>query len=131
MHKVQHISIFIDCPPQKVYDFVSNPANLPQWATGLSGSIKKINGEWIAGSPLGKIKVRFAEKNTFGVLDHDVELESGAVFHNPMRVVPNGKGSEVIFTLLQQPGMTEEKFAEDANLVKKDLRILKELFEKK
>lgn len=35
-----------------------------------------------------------------GLLDHDVELESGMVVHNPMRVVPNGEGSEFMFTLI-------------------------------
>jgi hypothetical protein len=32
-------------------------------------------------------------------LDHDVTLPSGETLSNPMRVVPNGTGSEVVFTL--------------------------------
>ena len=35
-----------------------------------------------------------------GVPDHDV-LESGVTVHNPIRVVPNGSGSTVIFTLMR------------------------------
>lgn len=63
-------------------------------------------------------------------MDHDVELDSGVIVHNAMRVVPNGNGSEFIFTLLRQPGMSEEQFADDARAVAKDLRTLKELLEK-
>ncbi len=64
---------------------------------------------WIADGPLGRVKVRCVERNDFGVLDHDVVLESGVTIHNPIRVVPNGAGSEVTFTLLRQPGVSPEK----------------------
>jgi hypothetical protein len=129
-HAVRHISVSIRRPPREVYDFASNPENLPKWATGLAGGIKKVNDEWVAESPLGKVNIRFAEKNSLGILDHDVILESGMKFHNPMRVVPNGSGSEVIFTLLRQPATPDEKFEEDATWVEKDLNILKDLLER-
>jgi hypothetical protein len=127
---VRHISVSINRPANEVYEFASNPENLPQWATGLRGSIKKVKGEWTADTPMGKAKIRFAEKNQFGILDHDVILESGVTFHNPMRVVPNGQSSEVIFTLFCQPDMSDEKFSEDAEWVEKDLTILRDLLEK-
>jgi hypothetical protein len=38
---VQHVSIGINRTPDKVYAFASNPENLPQWAAGLSGSIRR------------------------------------------------------------------------------------------
>ena len=129
LQEVRHISVSVNRSPQEVYDFASNPENLPKWATGLGGSIKNVNGEWIADAPLGKVKIRFAERNTYGVLDHDVILESGVQIHNPMRVVPNGRGSEVIFTLLRQPDMSDGKFSEDAKWVEKDLKILKSLLD--
>jgi hypothetical protein len=129
-NQVRHISVSIDRPPDKVYSFVSNPENLPKWATGLGGSIKKVNGEWIADAPMGKVKIKFAEENKFGVLDHEVVLESGVTINNPMRVIANGKGSEVFFTLIRQPEVSDEKFAQDARWVEKDLKILKGLLEK-
>jgi hypothetical protein len=58
-----------------------------------------------------------------------VILESGASVHNPLRVVPNGSGSEVTFTLFRLPGVSEDKFAEDAKWVQKDLNTLKRLLE--
>jgi uncharacterized membrane protein len=51
-HQVRHISVSIERPPNEVYAFVSNPGNLPKWATGLGSSIKKVNGEWIADAPM-------------------------------------------------------------------------------
>ena len=50
-----------------------------------------------------------------------MKLSSGAVIFVPMRVIKNGEGSEVIFTLFQTADMPDDKFAEDAKSVKQDL----------
>lgn len=127
----RHISVSIDCPFDKVYDFIADPRHLSEWASGLSdGSPKQEGNVWIARSPMGKVRIQFAEKNPFGIVDHDVTLESGVTVHNPMRVLRNGNGSEVVFTLFRQSDMTSEKFNEDAKWVEKDLKKLKELLEK-
>jgi len=128
--KSLHISVSINRPADQVYEFASNPENLPQWAAGLSGSIKNVNGDWVAESPMGRISIKFAERNKFGILDHDVTLPSGAKVYNPMRVLPNNDGSELIFTLYQRPDMSEQMFAEDAKEVARDLEKLKALLER-
>ena len=46
-----------------------------------------------------------------------------------MRVVPDGGGSEVVFTLRRLPGMSNEDFERDAGLVQADLTRLKQLLE--
>lgn len=127
--KSAHISISINRPATEVYEFVSNPENLPKWAAGLSGSIRKVGEDWVADSPMGTVKVKFADNNKFGILDHDVTLPSGAKVYNPMRVFPNSNGSELIFTLYRRPGMSEEMFAEDAKEVARDMQKLKTLLE--
>jgi uncharacterized protein YndB with AHSA1/START domain len=128
---VRHLTVTIARPPDEVYRFVADPANLPRWASGLGGSIEQVGGEWIAASPMGKVKVRFAPPNELGVLDHDVVLESGATFHNPLRVVPNGDGSEVTFTLFRWPGTSDAEHAADAAAVERDLRALRDLLERR
>jgi hypothetical protein len=79
---------------------------------------------------MGTVKVKFAEKNQLGVLDHDVALPSGVKVHNPMRVFPNNDGSELVFTLYRRPSVSDQEFAEHANAVEKDLAKLKTLLEK-
>ena len=131
MHSVQHVSVYIARRPADVYEFASDPRNLPRWASGLARSEVKQDGDtWIADAPFGKVRVRFAERNPFGVMDHDVELESGVTVHNPMRVVPNGDGSEFVFTLIRQPAMSDEEFARDRGTIEKDLKTLKNLLER-
>lgn len=126
----RHISVSIKRPVEAVYSFASNPLNLPAWAAGLSGSIRKEGSEWIAESPMGTVKVKFAEKNNSGILDHYVTLPSGAVAYVPMRVVQNNDGSEVIFTLFRLPDTSDENFQKDGELVERDLKTLKAILEK-
>lgn len=131
MPSVHNLSIYIDRKPSEVYEFASNPRNLPLWAAGLARSeVKKDGKEWIAIAPFGKVKIKFAEANSFGVMDHDVQLESGVIVHNPMRVVPHQDGSEFLFTLIRQPGMSDEAFAKDKLSVENDLKTLKGLLER-
>jgi hypothetical protein len=78
---------------------------------------------------MGRVKIRFANKNRFGILDHDVTLPSGEIFYNPMRVFPNNDGSELVFTLYQRPGMSDNDFTSDEEQIKSDLARLKTLIE--
>jgi len=129
LFNVKNVSISIRRPPQNVYRFASNGENLPRWATGLGQTVRQVGADWILEGPLGRIKVLFAQTNDFGVLDHDVTLESGVTVHNPFRVVPNGLGSIVIFTVFQLPGVSDQKFEQDTGWVEKDLRTLRTLLE--
>jgi len=130
MHDVQHLSIFIARNPVEVYEFASDPRNLPQWAAGLARSqVSRDGDDWIMDAPSGKARVKFAARNALGVMDHDVKLESGITVHNPMRVIPHGEGSEFLFTLIRQPGISDDQFANDKAAVEKDLKTLKDILE--
>jgi len=126
----RHISIGIDRPASIVYDFAADPRNLPRWAAGLAGSRVERDGErWFTDSPMGRVTFTFAAHNDFGVLDHDVTLPSGETVYNPMRVISDGDGCEVVFTLRQRPGMTDDDFQRDADSVAHDLATLRSLVE--
>ncbi|MEX2622340.1 MAG: hypothetical protein WD651_01275 [Acidimicrobiia bacterium] len=47
----------------------------------------------------------------------------------PMRVILNGEGSEVLFTLFQAPDMSDDVAAGDAKQVERDLATLKVVLE--
>jgi hypothetical protein len=126
----QHISIGINRPVSEVYDFVADPLNLPRWAAGLAGSGVERDGEqWFTESPMGRVMFTFRPRNDFGVLDHDVTLPSGETVYNPLRVISDGDGCEVVFTVRQRPEMSDEDFERDADAVAKDLATLKSLVE--
>jgi hypothetical protein len=117
----RHLSVWIDAPAEAVYAFASDRAQLSRWAAGL------------ADPALAAADVEFAPANTFGVLDHLVRLPSGEAVYNPMRVLPEGPGSqrcEVVFTLRRQPGVSDEAFEADAAAVMADLATLRALLER-
>ena len=124
------LTVSIACDATSVYEFISHPANLPQWATAFCKSIRRAGSEWIMETNAGQMKVRFAPPNAFRVADHFVSPAPGVEIYVPLRVLPNGSGSEVVFTLFRPPEMTPEKFAEDINLVQQDLQTLKRVLEK-
>ncbi|ADC71920.1 Polyketide cyclase/dehydrase [Thioalkalivibrio sp. K90mix] len=130
MAEVLHLTVSIARTPADVYAFAADPRNLPLWAEGLARSDVRQQGDaWVVEGPAGRVTVRFAPPNDFGVMDHDVELPSGVIVHNPMRVLPNGEGSELVFSLFRQPGMSDEQFVADRSAVEKDLDQLKSLLE--
>ncbi|WP_413354954.1 SRPBCC family protein [Microbacterium sp. 1P06AB] len=124
-----HLSRTIESPPRDVIAFAGDPANLPRWAAGLSSGIRNEGGRWLAESPMGDIEVSFPGPVEAGVLDHDVALPDGTVVHNPLRVLRNDAGSEVVFTLFRRDGVTDAEFAEDAAAIEADLEVLRAILE--
>jgi len=128
MYRAHTVSTAVAVSPESAYEYTRDPRNLPVWAPGFIKSIEQRGDTWIAQSTLGEIRLRFAPRNTFGVLDHDVELPTG-VFHNAMRVIPNGAGSEVMFTALQQDGQTDAAYQADLETLRADLHRLRTVLE--
>jgi hypothetical protein len=125
----KQVSEWIDRSAADVYEYASDPANIPNWAPGLGSAVENVDGQWYVQTPGGRILLTPAQRNTFGVLDHDVTLPTGEVIYNPMRVVPHGDGSEVVFSVRRLPGMSDEEFDRDAGLVQADLTRLKQVLE--
>jgi Polyketide cyclase / dehydrase and lipid transport len=125
------ISEWIDRPAEVVYQYASDPANLPEWAPGLGSSVEMVDGQWFVETSDGRVGVAFVPHNDYGVLDHYVTLASGQVFYNPLRVTSDGIGGrcEVVFSLRRLEGMTDEEFARDTAAVAADLTRLKRVME--
>ncbi len=125
------IHLTVNRPWREVYDFASQPENMPRWAAGLASGLKPDGEDWIGdGGPIGKIQVRFAPENDFGVIDHTVTLQTGINVENALRVIPNGDGAEIMFTLLRQPGTDDKAFETDAAAIHQDLSTLKNILER-
>lgn len=126
----QHLGVVIERSAADVYAFAADPANLPRWAGGLASStVEQVDGRWVADSPMGRVQVELAPRNDLGVLDHVVTLGSGERVLNPLRVIPHGGSSEVVFTLRRRPGTSEVDLARDADAVRADLATLRRILE--
>lgn len=126
----EHISISISCSFETTYNFLSHPGNFTKWASGL-GKLFQGEGElWHAETPMGVMKMRFTPSNAFGIVDHTLITKEGTEMYNPMRVIQNADGCDVVFTLFQRPEMSDQDFQKDADWVKRDLIVLKDLLER-
>jgi hypothetical protein len=123
------VSVHIARDWRDVYAFASPPQAFPLWASGLGKPLGHEGALWSFESSDGPVTVRFSAANDYGVLDHYVLLPDGNEIYIPLRVIANGNGSDVQFTLFRLPGMTDEKFAADAQWVERDLNALKALLE--
>ena len=130
LSEVRNISVSIHRSPADVYGFIANGENIPRWAAGLGAEVRRADRDWIVRGPLGEVRVRFVQRNELGVADHGVTLPTGETVNNPIRVIPNGAGSTVIFTILMRAGVSNQEFDEDSQAVQKDLDTLKALLER-
>jgi hypothetical protein len=108
--------------------YLADPYNLPMWARGLVRTIERRGDHWFAQMTLGQATFRFDPPNDLGVFDHDVELPSGCE-NDPMRAIPNGSGCEILFTVLQVPGVSDEQVSADLETVRSDLLMLRKELE--
>jgi hypothetical protein len=125
------ITVSIRCPWRQVYDFLAEPLNLPTWGSNMGATIEHVRGnDWASESENGRLIYRYHPRNEYGVLDHAVFQEGQTPFTTPMRIVANGEdGAEVMYTLFQRPGMSEEAFASEQEWVQADFLTLKTLLE--
>jgi hypothetical protein len=122
-----HVSRVIAATPEAVYEFASDVDNLPRWAAGLARADVLRDGDaLLVESPMGRVVVRFVERNAFGILDHDVTLPSGTVVTNPVRVLAHPDGAEVVFTV-RQIELDDAEFNRDIETVAADLDRLADL----
>lgn len=119
------LSVSIDRDPGSVYRYVSDPRNLPAWAPGFAMAVREDPGGWVVETAGGTVRIAFVADNTLGVADHRVTDDQGSSTLNPMRVIANGQGAEVLFTLFQPPDIADDQFQRDLGLVKSDLQTLK------
>jgi hypothetical protein len=127
----EHVTVRIDRPATEVYAYASDLGRLPNWAAGLTdASLRFVDGRWVTESPMGQVTIEFAPDNPYGVLDHDVTLPTGETVYNPMRVIADGDGCEVVFTVRQRQDMSDEAFRSDVAAVRADLETLRDLLER-
>lgn len=122
-------TISIDAPRDRVYAFLADAANWPQWAIVNVKSVAPAGGQWWhMETPAGFAKLRIRPNDEFGILDHDFEAPD-ASWSVPARVVANGDGCDFMITFFQPPMFTRSFFEEQAGLVDKELAQLKSLME--
>lgn len=119
----------IDSVPDQVIDFVADPQKLPSWAIGFALSVREEGGRWIVTSPQGEVTIRIEVDRDLGTVDYLMSPAPGVEVVANSRVLPNGDGSEYVFTQFQPPGMPDELFDHQVDTLGRELGILRKALE--
>jgi Polyketide cyclase / dehydrase and lipid transport len=115
-------AISIAAEPDTVIDFLADPHNLPIWAPNFASSVRRDGDQWVVneGPDEARIVVRVdRECGTVDLLaarDHRYGAFS--------RVIPNGDGSEYLFTLFFPNGTPEPDIARQMAIVEDELHTV-------
>lgn len=125
------ITVQVAVPVTKVRRFMSDPRNYAQWAAVVPATYRQLdNGDWAAEVTFGGVRhIRFSPCHDEGIFDHAVFRPDEEPLWMPMRAQACGEGTEVSFTFIQRPDMSEEAFASTIESITTDLTMLKRVLE--
>jgi len=116
--------ISIAAAPDRVLDVVGDARTLPRWAPGFATTIRPDGKHWVINDEAA-IDVRV--DRALGTVDilSAADPRRGAF----TRVVPNGGGSEYLFTLFFPGAAGEDEVAAQMAVVEEELRTVRALAE--
>jgi Polyketide cyclase / dehydrase and lipid transport len=110
-------SISIDAPVDAVLDLISDATRLPRWAPAFARSVRRDGDAWVAEAAGGEKRIRVRVSREHGTVDYlRAGTPPGVDVGAFARVIPNGGGAEMLFTLFFADG-TPERDVEDARAV--------------
>ena len=122
-------TITIAAAPEDVLAFVGDGANLPRWAIGFATAVHRDEAEWIVTTGQGDVPTSIAVDGSAGTVDFHMRPGPGVEATAYARAVPNGDGTEFVFTQFQQEGTPDEVFDQLVATVGHELGVLKALLE--
>lgn len=124
-------TLSIERDPKTVFWFLADGENWPRWAVVNVMSAKYgPNDWWQIETPHGPGRLRIRHDEAFGILDHEV-LTSDAQWTVPMRIVPNGDGTELVITCFQGANVPDSAFDQQMADVDRELATLKKILEER
>jgi uncharacterized protein YbcV (DUF1398 family) len=123
-------SVDIDAPVAKVFAFLADPLNWPQYAVVNLRTVTHGEDGWCkAMTKFGEGEIKVQPVRELGILDH-IWRDSQATWRVNCRAVPNGAGATVMMTFFQPPVMSDARF--DAAMAELDIELstLRDILEK-
>lgn len=98
MKRAETRSISIAALPAGVHGYLADAQNLPEWAPSFATAVRACSGHWVVIQGDVEIDVAILADRDRGTVDivSAADHARGAF----LRVLPNGQGSELLFTLL-------------------------------
>lgn len=121
----EHVTINVD--HRQLFAFLAEPRNLPKWAVGFCEAIRREGERWLVHTRQGELAIRYVTHPGMGIIDFYVSVAPGTETAAFSRVLPNGDGSEYVFTQFQTPGMPDDVFEGQVRALREELVVLRAL----
>lgn len=120
-------TISIDSAPDTVLDLVADPYRLPDWAPNFARTVRPDGDDWLIKSDGTEIRITVRVSREHGTVDllRSTDPPRGAF----SRVLPNGGGSEYLFTLFFADGTQAAPVAAQMTTVEEELQTVRTLCE--
>jgi hypothetical protein len=122
-------TVSIDARPEDVLAFVGDGTNLPRWAIGFAKAVRPGEAGWIVTTGQGEVPTSIDVEESAGTVDFRMRPVPDGEATAYGRAVPNGRGTEFVFTQFQQPGTPDDVFDQLVAAVRHELVALKALLE--
>ncbi|HEX2715788.1 MAG TPA: hypothetical protein VHM88_26695 [Candidatus Acidoferrales bacterium] len=119
--------VTINVDHRHLFAFLADPNNLPRWAVGFCRAIRRDGDRWFAQTSQGEVAIRYDTHPDLGIIDFHISLAPGTDVTAFSRVLPNGDGSEYVFTQFQAPGMPDDVFEGQVRALKEEMVMLSAL----
>lgn len=113
---------------RRVFDYMSDIRNLPEWATEFARELREDNGGFKVVNNLGEFVFEIRSDEETGVIDMYAGPTRDELAVFPTRVVelPDGRTS-YSFTMFQSPGMPAELFESQHESLKREFENLERI----
>ena len=123
-------TINIQASPERVWDFLNDLANWPQWAIhNVFSAVPGPDGYWLMDGPRGIQQVKMLSNKEFGILDQEFRDPVEGNWMVPCRVVPGSEGAHFMMSFTKPEEMPEEPFYQAVQLIEQEMSKLKEVLE--
>jgi hypothetical protein len=104
-------SLTIPAPKSRVFAYLANIENLPQWATCFCQQLETVGGQHWVTTPTGKVLCEIRAHAGTGTIDFLAGPSADQMGRWPARVLdlPDGE-SLYLFTSIQTPEVSDEEF---------------------
>jgi hypothetical protein len=115
------VTTVLPVPRERVFEYMSDIRNLPDWATEFARELREQDGEYRVVNNLGEFLVEIRADERTGVIDiyAGPSREQLAVFPTRAVGMPDGR-TGYSFTMFQAPGMPDELFESQYESLKRE-----------
>jgi hypothetical protein len=125
-------SIAIAAPQNRVFSFLMDGKNWPQWAIRNVKSVKPLaDGTWELETTEGSGNLKLIGDTGTGIIDQVVTSPNSGVWRVPGRVVPVTGGSVVTMVYSKPDSLSDKEFDEGMVVLDEELAALKKVWEAK